>query len=207
MPAALRCPHCKKAYRIEKASEDRTFKCRKCGGTIEFAARPDDPALDLKPPPPKRAWWKLSELPGWAAAGIAAAVVGLLAYAAYAGTGGSGEPHDRLFDALADEYDAITGVVEDLDSAEDAEAARIELVGRVTEVNRLLADPRPFGRTRRAVGAALLREYGEAFAARTDRLRDAKADAFERQGVGGAVSRSLTGLPQSLPDLKRALGR
>ena len=88
-----------------------------------------------------------------------------------------------------------------------AEAARPDLVARVAEVNRLLADPRPFGRTRRAVGAALLREYGEAFAARTDRLRDAKADAFERQGVGGAVSRSLTGLPQSLPDLKRALGR
>ena len=203
MPAALRCPHCGKAYRIEKSIDDRTFKCRKCGGIIEFRGRPDEPEPEPEAPPKRR--WNFRELPGWAAVGLIGAVVGGVAYLAYAGVRGPGEPHDQLYEALDDRYAEITALVSGVDSAEDAAEARRELVALTAEINRLLADPRPFGRSKKPVGAAAWKNHGPALTARLERLRDVKTQKFDLQGVGGAISSGLRELPQTEPDLRRRL--
>ncbi|MFH5805051.1 hypothetical protein [Alienimonas sp. DA493] len=206
MPAAFRCPHCRKAYVIEKAQEDRVFKCRKCGGMIEFEGRPDSD-LDLPKNEKKKAWadrLKLNELPGWAAGLLTAGILGALYCLATLGMGQLGDPHDRLYHALKDEYDALTAIVDGLDSPEDAAAAEPEMKVHVQEILRLMDDPRPFGRGRKAVGAAFLKEYEGAIKARLESLREAKSRAFDRQGVGSVVSRTLRPIPQSELDFRRA---
>ena len=204
MPAAFRCPHCKQKFQIDKSEEDRTFKCRMCGGMVEFRGRPDsDDDLPKLEPTKKR--FNLQELPGWATALMAAAVLGVLVYLVMLGTGQVGEPHDRLYAALADRYDALTDLVNGLDTPEAAQAAAPEMREHVAEVNRLLADPRPFGRGKKSVGAAFLREYEGAMKSRLEALRDAKGRAFKIQGVGSVVSNALRDLPNSSFDLERKL--
>ncbi|QDT16068.1 transposase [Alienimonas californiensis] len=206
MPAAFRCPHCRKAYLIEKAQENRVFKCRKCCGMIEFEGRPETD-LDIPKVETPKKWtdrFKLKEMPGWAAGLLTAGIVGVLALLATLGMGPLGDPHDRLYSALSDEYAALTALVDDLDSPEAAAAAEPEMQAHVQEVLRLMDDPRPFGRGRKAVGAAFLREYDGAIKARLESLREAKGRAFDRQGVGSVVSRVLRPIPQSELDFRRA---
>ena len=204
MPAAIRCPHCKNAYHIDNSAEDRTFKCRACGKRFEFRGRPDkEPEVREKPKPKWRA--NLSELPGWAVAGLSAAILAGLWFLATLGMGQLGEPHDRLYHALGAEYSALADIVADLETTEDVAAARPEIQAHMREIDRLLADPRPFGRSKTVVGAAFLREYEGAMAIRLEELRDAKSEVFEIQGVGGEVSALLRPIPQTEPQLARAL--
>ena len=132
-------------------------------------------------------------------------MLGLLVCVASLGMNQLSEPHDRLHAALADEYDALAGIVRGLETPEDAAEAKPELTAHAAEVNRLLADPRPFGRGRKAVSAALMRSHEGSLERRLERLRDAKSAAFERQGVGRVVSAALRDVPQSIHHLNQAL--
>ncbi len=203
MPAALRCPGCKKAFLIEKSEEDRTLKCRVCGEIVEFRGRPDG---DRKLPKiePKKKRFDFKELPGWAAGLLTAGVLGVLACLASLGMQQLHEPHDRLHAALKEEYDALADLVEGLHVAEEATAAEPQMAAHVAEIRRLLADPRPFGRGRKAVGAALLRQHAGSLEGRMKGLRDAKSDAFDRQGVSSIVSKALRDVPASIHDLETA---
>ena len=205
MAASKICPHCGRKYRIEKTDRDRRLKCRYCGEFFTFEAVEEPSDVEDAPPPKPR---RRSDLPGWVlllgAAGIAAA---LWFGGPLLSGGGGGEPSERFYDALAAEYDAITEAVEGADSVEAAEEAKLPLAARVNEVNRLLADPRPFGRPRKSVGAAVWREHEDGLIAKLERLREAKQEKFDLQGVGNVLSRALTELPQTTPDLRKALGQ
>ena len=204
MAAPAICPHCRRKYRIEKTDRDRRMKCRRCGQFFTFLAiaEPSEVEDDDAPKPRRR-----TDLPGWALlVGFAALAAGLW-FGGSLLVGGGGDPPDRLHAALAAEYDAILGIIADVETVGDAEAAKLDLTARANEINRLLADPRPFGRSKKSVGAVVWREHGDGLVAKLDRLRDAKREKFDLQGVGGVISRALAELPQTEPDLRTALGQ
>ena len=203
MPAPVLCPHCRKKYRIDKTDVDRRLKCRNCGEFFQFHAIEEPSDIEDAPPAPRKRG--PGGLPGWV---VILVLVGVPAAAWYGFSllgGSGGRPQDRLFDALAEEYDAIIELVRGADSVEAAEEAQLRITGHVGEVNRLLSDPRPFGRSRAVVGAALLRDHGGGMQGRLDRLRDAKKEKFALQGVGRYISGSMGQLPQTRMALEERL--
>ena len=182
MAASKICPHCGRKYRIEKTDRDRRLKCRYCGEFFTFEAIAEPSDLEDAPPPKPR---RRTDLPGWVLLAGCATLAAAVWFGGPLLSGlGRGGPSDRFYAALAAEYDAITEAVEDADSVEAAGDAKLPLAARVNEVNRLLADPRPFGRSKKSVGAAVWREHEAGLVAKLDRLREAKREKFDLQGVG-----------------------
>ena len=200
MPAApatavVRCSTCGKAYRIPSRGEDRNFRCRKCGGEVRYrAGEAEEPAAT--PAGRRRGKRRRADLSTAQAAVRVAAILSVVAVAAWGLTRGPSTPTDRLFAALDREYLGIIEVVAEIDSPEDAEAVQPDLVARVAEVNALLNDPRPFGAPRPTVAPAVWERHGEALCGRLEYLRRQKSRVFNLSGAGRYLSSSLSQLPQ-----------
>ena len=202
MNYATRCPQCRKAYRLEKATS-RELKCRNCGRFFEV--RPGD-LVRLEPRGMKRVVKRVRELPGWALVLLLAGLVlgGGWFMSLVSGGGLDGSPEAEAYRTLAAPLGNLTATLNRL-GPDDVAGARTELTGVTMEYGAAFDTVKRSAEADPDLGPALFERFGEDLEGDLDDLTAARG-RFEGSPASAIVRRTLARVPTHPNLIRQALG-